>query len=271
MSLQGASFHGLLFAASAIIALLGIIDDYASLPAKLRLATQLLCAGAALYYLSPFPPLHLAGITLTQPWILNLLFLLYITWAVNLYNFMDGIDGLAAVEAITVCAGMVVIYSSIGQTSLIMPPLLLLCSVLGFLCWNFPPARIFMGDTGSSFLGWVVAILSLQAGKTMPPLFWAWIILFGVFVVDATLTLIVRVRHRQAIFQAHRTHAYQYATRYYQSHKTVTLAVAALNMLWLFPWALLVALGYTSGFTGLCIAYVPLFFLAWYWNAGKPE
>jgi Fuc2NAc and GlcNAc transferase len=112
----------------------------------------------------------------------------------------------------------------------------LLClagAVAGFLVWNRCPARIFMGDTGSGFLGFTLgapAILTLgDGGITL----WSWAILLGVFIVDATLTLLRRMLNGERWYQAHRTHAYQHAARRWGSHRRVTVAVLSINVLWL--------------------------------------
>ena len=107
---------------------------------------------------------------------------------------MDGIDGIAGIEAITVCLGGSLAYAlsaPAGQSWL--APALLLSAVAGFLFWNFPQARIFLGDSGSGFLGLILGLLSIQAAQVDPELFWCWLILLGAFIVDATTTLLRRV------------------------------------------------------------------------------
>jgi Fuc2NAc and GlcNAc transferase len=140
----------------------------------------------------------------------------------NLYNFMDGIDGIASVEAICACLGASVLYWLSGLDALIWGPLLLAASVAGFLYWNFPPARIFMGDAGSGFLGIVLGGLSLQAAWVSEPMLWAWLILLGVFIVDATFTLFRRLLRGEKVYEAHRSHAYQFASRRFGKHLPVT-------------------------------------------------
>ncbi len=194
-----------------------------------------------------------------------------LVWVLNLFNFMDGIDGIASVEAITVCVGGALLYALIGVPALAATPLLLAASVAGFLVWNFPPAKIFMGDAGSGFLGIALGGLTLQAAWAAPQLLWAWLILLGVFVLDATFTLLRRLLRGDKVFEAHRSHAYQYASREYGAHLPVTLAVLAINVLWLLPWACLVALGYIDGLLALLIAYLPLAFLAVRFRAGQLE
>ena len=189
----------------------------------------------------------------------------------NLYNFMDGIDGLASVEALCVCLGACLLYGLTGHGDLMWAPLLLAVSVAGFLCWNFPPARIFMGDAGSGFLGVMLGVLSLQAAWAAPQLFWGWLILLGVFVVDATFTLSRRLIRGDKVYEAHRSHAYQFASRLYGRHLPVTLAVGLINLFWLLPIAVAVACFGLDGTLGLIVAYVPLVFLAIKFHAGELE
>jgi Fuc2NAc and GlcNAc transferase len=193
-----------------------------------------------------------------------------VSWCANLYNFMDGIDGIASIEAITVCFGGVLLYLIVvpGNPQWIVPAVLL-ASVAGFLYWNYPPARIFMGDGGSGFLGMTLAVLSIQAAWVAPNLFWAWAIMLGVFVVDASVTLIRRIfGGGRKYLEAHRSHAYQYAARRFGAHKPVSLAVGAINLIWLCPLATIVGLGYLNGALGLLIAYLPLVGFAFHLKAG---
>ena len=128
-----------------------------------------------------------------------------------------------------------------------------------------------MGDVGSGFLGITLGALALHSTLYAPELFWAWLILLGVFIADATFTLLRRIMQRQKVYEAHRTHAYQYAARRFQSHRATTLGVLLINIGWLMPWAFSVALGYMDGLVATAIAYVPLIGLAVWLKAGKPE
>jgi Fuc2NAc and GlcNAc transferase len=100
---------------------------------------------------------------------------------------------------------------------------------------------------------------------------WSWVILLGAFVVDATWTLCRRLLNGDKVYQAHRSHAYQYASRQFQSHKAVTFAVLGLNIFWLLPWAVVVAMGIVPGVIGLVVAYAPLLWLAVRFRAGARE
>lgn len=268
-----ASSCAVLVGAGLLVAVLGFIDDHRHVGAGWRLLGHFLAAAGALLWLGGYAvlPSALAAALGLPGWLIGVVSVLYLVWLLNLYNFMDGIDGIAAVEALSVCLGMALIYALGGQGDLLPAPLLLAAAVSGFLRWNFPPARIFMGDVGSGFLGLVLGILSLQAALSDLALFWAWLILLGVFVVDATWTLLRRLSRGKKPYEAHRTHAYQWASRRHGAHRPVTLAVLAINGLWLLPIALLVGLGRLGAILGLLLAYGPLLCLALRYHAGTDE
>jgi Fuc2NAc and GlcNAc transferase len=190
-------------------------------------------------------------------------------WLINLTNFMDGIDGVAATEAVTVSLGGALATLLVARDDpQWIAPLILAGSSLGFLAWNWPPARIFMGDGGSSFLGLMFGVLSLHAAHRTPALFWSWMILLGVFIVDATVTLTRRTIRGDRVYEAHRTHAYQHAARRLGAHRPVTMTIAVINVAWLLPLAALVARGSLPDVVGVLVAYVPLVVAAIWLGAG---
>lgn len=259
--------------AGALVALVGFIDDHRHLAARWRLLAHFLAAAWALLWMGgAVSSLPVFGTIVEAVWLAQLLVAFYLVWLLNLYNFMDGIDGLAGVEAITVCVGAALLYW-LGTPGVAAwsAPLLLFAAVAGFLFWNFPPAKVFMGDSGSGFLGLMLGLLSIQAASVKPAFFWAWLILMGVFVVDATVTLLRRLMRRQKPYEAHRSHAYQYASRKYGAHKPVTLVAGAINLFWLLPLALMVGLGHLDGAVGILVAYLPLLYLAFRFKAGVTE
>lgn len=268
LSLQ--TLYGL-FGSGLLIAIIGFADDHAHIAARWRLLGHFLAAGWALFWLNGLAPIELFGLTVDLGWFGNILALVYLVWMLNLYNFMDGIDGLASAEAISVCLGMCLVYWFSGHSELSWAPLILAAAVAGFLWWNFPPAQIFMGDAGSGFLGMVLGGFALWAAWSRPELIWSWLILFGVFIVDSTWTLMRRLLQGQKIYQAHRSHAYQYASRVFNSHKVVTVGVVALNLVWLLPIAVIVGGGYMSGVSGLMLAYAPLILLSFKFKGGEAE
>lgn len=260
-----------LLGAGAFVAAVGFLDDHGHIAARWRLLAHFVGAAWALAWLGGAPPLVLFGVTFELGGLGFGLAAVYLVWLLNLYNFMDGIDGIACIEAICVCAGGALLYVVAGQTTWVVVPLLLAAAVLGFLYWNFPPAKIFMGDAGSGFLGIVLGVLSLQAGWVAPELFWGWVILLGVFVTDATFTLLRRLLRGDKVYEAHRSHAYQYASRHFGRHLPITLAVGAINLFWLLPIALWVSYGGFEGIVGVAVAYVPLVALAAGFRAGELE
>ena len=255
-------------AGGVVVAVLGFVDDRSGLSAGKRFLGHLAASIWVLAWLGGVPRIPIFGV-LVNLWIFGpALSLLFATWMINLFNFMDGIDGIASIEAISVSLGGAWLWFAAGSGSGWIAALLFAACVAGFLVWNFPPAKIFMGDAGSGFLGLAVAILALWCGHDSPALFWSWFILVGCFMVDATTTLVRRVRRGGRFSEPHRTHAYQYASRLHGSHKSVTLAVLALNVLWLLPVAALVAFGRLDGVLGVAIAYAPLVGLAFRYKAG---
>lgn len=253
----------------AFVSIVGLVDDFGHVRARWRIVGHFVAAGWVLYWLRGFPSLFPNYPSIFPVWVNTIAGLLFIVWLVNLTNFMDGIDGIAAVEVITVCLGGAAIYLVTNQDggSWILP-LVLASATAGFLVWNWPPAKIFMGDSGSGFLGVALATLSLQVGWVSPRMFWSWLILLGVFFVDATVTLVRRVLRGEKFYQAHRNHGYQHAAIRWGSHRSVTMMVGAINLFWLAPVALLTANGDLDGRAAIAIAYLPLAGLVVFLGAG---
>ena len=260
-----------IMAAGFVIALLGFLDDHGHINAMLRLAIHFLVAIAVVISLGGFGSVAVFdGVQLG--FLANIIAVLFLVWLLNLYNFMDGINCIASVEAITVTASMATLYYVLN-ISLHSDLLWLLgACAFGFLLWNFPKAKIFMGDACSGFLGLVLGILALIALKENVALFCAWIICLGVFIVDATYTLIKRVFNGYKMYDAHRSHSYQILSRKWNSHTPVTLTVAAINILWLFPIAYLTASqSFTYPEVAVLIAYLPLIWFAVQLKAGNAD
>jgi Fuc2NAc and GlcNAc transferase len=260
-----------LLGAGGWIAVIGFLDDHGHIAARWRLLAHFGGAAWALFWIGGIAGFNVFSVNIHFGWFGYVIGAFYLVWMLNLYNFMDGIDGLASVEAICACVGACIVYWIGGYGSLGIAPAMLAMAVLGFLIWNFPPARIFMGDAGSGFLGLVLGVLSLHAAWSDPVFLWAWLILLGVFIVDATFTLIRRLLRGDKIYEAHRSHGYQYASRRVGSHRPVTVAIAVINLLWLAPVAILVVMGYLDGAAGLILAYIPLVLLAFKFHAGELE
>lgn len=252
-----------------VVALLGFLDDKYHLPAMYRLMGHFAMAALAVLLLDNFADMPFFSSHPGWLWASQSLAVLYLVWVLNLFNFMDGIDGLAAAETICIGVGGSVLYFLQGDTALLVVPLVLAAAVGGFLIWNFPPARIFMGDAGSGFLGFAVGVLSLQAAIYQQQLFWCWFILGGVFFTDATLTLIQRGLRGSKLLEAHRSHAYQHAVRACGKHWPVTVGVILINLFWLLPLAVMLEEGIVGLLSSLALAYGPLVVLALMFHAGK--
>lgn len=252
---------------SGLIAILGICDDLFNLNVPLRLAAQFFAAGIGIYLMGFQNDISIYGKIIVTGGLI-----LFVVWMTNLYNFMDGINGLAAVEAISVCASMALIYwMQADSVEIVCLLIIISASTCGFLFWNFPNSRLFMGDSGSLFLGAAIGLLAIQSlGKDFL-IFFAWVVMLGVFIVDASYTLIYRIVTKQAVHQAHRTHAYQKAAIMFNSHIPITFTVILINLFWLMPFAIAVATGYLHFFIALLAAYAPLVFIAHKFRAGEVE
>lgn len=260
-----------LLVAGGIVAVVGFLDDHGHIAARWRLLVHFLCAGLGLWCIGGVGPLAIGPLVIEPSWMRNALGVLFLVWMINLYNFMDGIDGLASVEALTSCLSIFFLLF-LGDSQLSgLAPLLLAASALGFLIWNFPRAKIFMGDAGSGFLGLALGFLAIQSSWQDPVYFWAWCILLGVFVVDASYTLISRLLRGEKVYEAHRSHAYQYASRSVGAHFPVTVTICLINLAWLLPIAAAVVLHRLDAVLGVVIAYVPLIWLAVYFKAGTRD
>ena len=260
-----------LITAGFVIALLGFLDDHGHINSMLRLAVHFLVAIGVVISLGGFSEVT-AFNGLQLGFIANIIAVLFLVWLLNLYNFMDGINGIASVEAITTVVSMAILYYVLNTTLNSDILWLLAACVFGFLLWNFPKAKIFMGDACSGFLGLTLGILALIALKENLALFCAWIICLGVFVVDATYTLIKRVLSGYKMYDAHRSHSYQILSRKWRSHTPVTLAVAAINLLWLFPIAYMTVMQqWAYPEFAVLIAYLPLILIAIKLRAGTPD
>lgn len=260
-----------MFGSGVLIAVIGFMDDHGHIAARWRLLGHFVAAAWVMFWMGGLPSLTVFGFIIELGWFGNALATIYLVWMLNLYNFMDGIDGLASLEAICACIGLSISYYVTGQETMMWAPVMLTMTVAGFLYWNFPPARIFMGDAGSGFLGIILGALSVQAAWVGSEFFFAWLIMLGVFIVDATFTLIRRLVRGDKVYEAHRSHGYQYASRQFGKHLPVTIAVTLINLMWLLPISLGVTLFKLDGVAGLVLAYAPLMILAVKFKAGSLE
>lgn len=264
------------------LAIVGLLDDIHHLPARVRFGAQAATCSGLLVLLGNMPEIAFAPVHLSAGegfqiggWVLFALLLLVGVWWINLFNFMDGIDGIAGVQAMFMLLAGYGLVASMHADAMASPVGMLMLSVAastaGFLLLNWPPARIFMGDVGSTWLAFmifVLALLTVQAGWIG---YAPWVVLAAVFVTDATVTLLTRVLRGERWYEAHRSHVYQKLARRWGGHRPVTLLVGSLDVLWLAPLAGACVLWPQWAFELAVLAYAPLVVGAVALGAGRME
>lgn len=227
-----------LLGGGVMLAIVGWVDDHGHVPAAVRALVHLLAASWAVYWLGGISQISMGDFDLPLPTIGSLLSVIGVVWLINLYNFMDGIDGIAGGQGVAAALmGGLLLWLG-GNQGLAMLAWTLAAACAGFLVWNWPPARIFMGDVGSGLTGFIFAVLALASEKSGAVPLLSWLLLLLVFVGDATLTLLKRLIQGEKWYTAHRSHAYQRLIQRGFSHKGITLGVLGFNLLVLWPLAL---------------------------------
>lgn len=231
---MGVVFGGL------IVAAIGYCDDLYSLSPKLRIFIHILAATWGVYWIGGCSFLDMGTYKSFFLWVGYFLGITGVVWCVNFYNFMDGIDGLAGAEGVFISLTGSIVLWWLGYPSLALVLGLLMAAIAGFTFWNWPPAKIFLGDIGSGYLGYTFGILALYTAnkRILPITFWG--IILGVFLCDATCTLLLRVYKKKPWYKAHREHAYQELVSKGISHKYTTLIILFINLFILMPLALFV-------------------------------
>lgn len=223
-----------LIAGGAMVAAIGYWDDRRGLSALLRFSVHLVASVLVVLVLAPLGD-PTAGNSAT--WALLVVLVIGTAWSINSFNFMDGIDGIAASQAMFVTTTSAVLAFLHGDVGLATMLLVSTCACLGFLLWNWPPAKVFMGDVGSGFLGfWLAAVALLLHARGILSLFTS-VTLSSAFLADATVTLLRRMVAGKRWYQAHRSHAYQQLSRRWNSHAKVVWLLWGLNVLILAPLA----------------------------------
>lgn len=238
-----------IFAAVAVLTAVSWADDLKGMPVWLRLGTHLICVIAGISLL-PEDQLVFQGVV--PLWLDRIVAAVAWLWFVNLYNFMDGIDGISSVETIAIGGGLIAFSLASGwEHPAAALALIVAAAAAGFAPWNWSPARIFLGDVGSVALGylcgWVLLVAAAEGWWSVA------LILPLYYLADATLTLAHRIVRRERIWQAHANHFYQRAARQVSSHARVALTIAVAN-------ALLVVAAAASG--GLISAWIAVIFSA---------
>ena len=257
-----------LLGGSIPLAALGFADDRAGLPVSVRFAVHVAAVAFAL--------LMTGGVNdadgSSAAWGWQALVGVACLWFLNLFNFMDGIDGIAAMEAVFVSAAAALLLGWLGAPSgLTWTWLALAGACLGFLWHNWSPARIFMGDTGSGFLGFVIAVLLVVSTQVTGFSVWTAVILVSAFGADATVTLLRRVARGHGWSVPHRSHVYQRLARGWTSHARVTTVYLALNVLVIFPAAAVSVVAPSFAPLVAITVFVALSGLAWMLGAGTED
>ena len=269
-NLLGWNFVAALVGGGGLVALIGFVDDRVHLCARTRIVAHFVAAGWALYWLRGIPAIQVGSISWAWGWPGNLAVLVGMVWLVNLYNFMDGIDGIAGVEAVCAAGVGALLLASHHFSGLAVVAAVMATSSAGFLLWNWPPARIFMGDGSSGFLGFAFGLLIVASTRKEGSLLWAWLILLLVFIVDSAVTLLRRFLGGARWYEAHCSHTYQHASRRWGSLKVIRV-VAGLNVAWLLPLAWAAMVWSRLGLMFTLIAAFPLVLLAFHFRAGCAE
>ncbi|MDA7818288.1 glycosyltransferase family 4 protein [Sulfurimonas sp.] len=232
-----------------IISVVSYLDDLYELSAKIRLITQMLVASLGLYFLGGLDKIDVAIFSIENQIFINIFTFFMIVWFINLYNFLDGIDGYAGSEAVFLSIAGFLLFG--GSHFLVF-----VVAVLGFLVWNWHKAKIFMGDVGSTLLGYNIAIFTIYYANQESTNLWIWIILFGVFWFDATLTLLRRYINGEKLSKAHRKHAYQRLTQSGWAHDRVVIYSIFVNII-LFSFVYFIS----NVFIAFCMALMLLYII----------
>ena len=207
-----------------LLAVTGIIDDIIGLPVILRLIVQFMTSILAFFFLHGLRQLIIPEIAFHYQIVVYPVAIIGMVWFINLFNFMDGVDGFASTEAIFV--SLVLLAYTLNPSTL----LLIFC-VAGFIYWNWPKAKIFMGDVGSTQLGFILIVCGIYFHNTYKFSILNWIMITSPFWFDATFTLIRRWRNGEELSKAHKKHAYQRIVRSGFSHLRVNIWLIAINCL----------------------------------------
>lgn len=262
-------FYSWMAGSNFLVAGISYADDRFTVPSGVRFVIHALAASALVFGGVVISPLQLPGLELAMPyWAGVIVTLLFVVWMLNLYNFMDGMDGFAGGMAVFGFGTFAVLGLLAGDAFFAVLNLIIAAAALGFLVFNFPPARIFMGDVGSSTLGFLAASMSLWAAHERLFPLWAAILVFSPFVVDATVTLIRRLLRGERVWQAHKTHYYQRLVQVGWGHRKTVL----LEYLIMFGCGLTAVFGLhattaiqVTMLTGWALFYIIFFsWVSWY-------
>lgn len=235
------------FTGALIVSLISWADDLFSIPVAIRFICHSLAAFITIYFYTGISHAFIpfAGEQYLS-YLAPVLLFFWIVWMINAYNFMDGVDGIAAVQAITAAIGWILLSTKFQLESTGFYAGILAAACTGFVILNWQPAKIFMGDVGSAFLGYTFAVIPFLAEKESPqnsPLYlFIAVLVLWFFIFDSILTLFRRVLQRKKFWQAHREHMYQKIIIRGYSHRFVTILYglgSAIILVFLCQWIFL--------------------------------
>jgi UDP-N-acetylmuramyl pentapeptide phosphotransferase/UDP-N-acetylglucosamine-1-phosphate transferase len=255
---------GALSLAGGIVALVGWLDDIHRLPYQVRLVVQVISSAIILIVIGYFKKITIPIVGEIHLYSIGIPFaLLWMMGLTNAYNFMDGIDGIAGGQAVVAGLGWTIIGIMGEQTFVGFFGVLLAASSLGFLIYNWPPARIFMGDVGSAFVGFTLAVIPIIAAQRDPRFMVVGVLMVWPFIFDTSFTLVRRFVNKENIFVAHRSHIYQRLIICGYSHRFVTLIYVGLALI----GTVIALLWYKSApFINVAVVVLPFALFAGLWR-----
>jgi Fuc2NAc and GlcNAc transferase len=228
-----------LFGGGLIMAVTGFLDDILELKASIRFIIQFFAVGWGLYWIGGIPSTVFFERLPVLYAIANAVAVVALVWFINSFNFIDGIDGLATSGAtfFSLSIGGYFLWQGIEPYGSLL--IVLAACSLAFLCFNWPPAKIFLGDAGSNFFGYLFGAMVLITVKNGNLSIWTWLIIFAYLITDTTTTTFLRLCLVKGWYHTHRSHAYQNLARVLDNHKFVTCLITGINVFYLLPLAYL--------------------------------
>ncbi|MBT7755659.1 MAG: glycosyltransferase family 4 protein [Candidatus Magasanikbacteria bacterium] len=248
-----------LFGGGLIMSVTGFLDDILELKASIRFLIQFLAVGWGLYWVGGIPSIAffegLSGLYV----IANGIAVVVLVWFINAFNFMDGIDGMATSGAtfFSLSVGGYFLWQGIEPYGSLL--IILAACSLAFLYFNWPPAKMFLGDSGSTFFGYFFGVILIITVKNSSLSIWTWLIILAYFITDTTTTTFLRLCLVKRWYLPHRSHAYQNLARVLDNHKFVTSLITGINVFYLLPLAYLSIEYQQYGWLGFLASVIPIF------------
>jgi len=249
----------ILICGGGVVSIVGFLDDRFEISARIRLLVQIVAAIWICVWLGASPILNWGFTTSDLGWVGAILAVIMLVWFYNLFNFIDGIDAMAMSSVVFVSFSMGTILFLEQESSLATVLFFLGMANLGVLYFNWPPAKVFLGDVGTSFNSFTLSVVIMGSLWTAKPIIWVWLILLAYYLTDTTLTTTVRMmKCRRTWYHPHRSHAYQNLARIWNNHLKMVSIVWGVNLIWLLPLAILAYLIPENAWLYCIIAYFPI-------------